>query len=561
MYTLGVNGWVNGVHDPSAAIFRNGELIAAAEEERFSRRKHAFDQLPIRAIEFCLQAAGITAGELDQLAVGWDIGMLLRQSSTGATRLPDAVALDFYLPPTLFPERLGRKIAVHSVEHHLAHAAGAFAASPFERGAILVVDGSGEYASTSVALGDRAHGVRVLRSYPFGESLGIFYQALTAHLGFGAFQEGRLMGLAAYGTPRYTLGPDVDLDREAPDPLRSGKEADVLKLWRQRFEVITGHAGFSSRRVFEPGRACGRPQLDLSPVQMDMAASGQQWIERQMCRLAAMALETTGLGQLVLTGGVALNCPANQRIAKLQGCEGVFVPSAPGDAGVSIGAACAVLMAAGVDVRIPRARAYAGPDFPTALVHSELTRFGMPLRELSQPEAFIAGSIASGKVVAWMHGGMEFGPRALGHRSLLADPRSVEVRDRVNRIKAREPWRPLAPCVKAEAAESFFEQADSPFMSFSAEATERTRRDAPGVVHHDGTARLQTVSADVAPALWAMLDAFEAETGLPMTLNTSFNIGAEPIVCSPADAVRSFAASEVDLLVIDRFVVSKDQVR
>lgn len=558
MHTLGVNGWVTGVHDPAAAIFRDGELVAAAEEERFSRRKHAFDQLPFHAIEYCLHAAGITAGDLDHLAIGWDTGMLLRQSSTGATSLPEQVALDFYLPTRFFPERKGRRIAVHSIEHHLAHAAGAFASSPFEESAILVVDGSGEYASTTLAQGDRRRGVRLLRSYPFRESLGIFYQVLTDYLGFGAFQEGRLMGLAAYGTPRYADLPDIDLDAEAPAPMRCGKEDDVLAAWRQRFEAVTGHPAFTPRRVFEPAWACGRHTLDLSDLQKDMAASGQHWVERQMSRLAVLAMDLTGMPRLVLSGGVALNCPANRRIAQLGGCEDVFVPSAPGDAGVAIGAACVVLWESGIPVRIPTERVYSGPAFAPQTIHSELGRFGVRFSELKQPEEFVARAIAEQKVVAWMQGGMEFGPRALGHRSILADPRSVEVRDRVNRIKDREAWRPLAPCVKAEQVGFFFEQVDSPFMSFAVPGNKRAASEAPGALHHDGTARLQTVSADVTPTLWAILDAFERATGLPLVLNTSFNIGPEPIVCAPGDAIRSFFASGIDLLVIEGFVVSKD---
>lgn len=558
MYTLGVNGWANGIHDPAAAIFRDGELIAAVEEERLSRQKHAFDQLPHKSIEFCLRAAGITAADLDQLAIGWDTGLLLRQSSTGATHLPDATALDFYLPLRLFPQRRGRVIAVRSIEHHLAHAAGAFAAAPFDRSAVLVVDGSGEFASTSLAVGDRRTGVRILRSYPFSESLGIFYQALTSYVGFGPFQEGRLMGIAAYGTPRFAIEPDVDLDIAAPDCIPDVKENAVLKIWAERFERLTGRPAFMAERRYDPRRATARDELALSQLQKDMAASGQQWMERQVTRLAALAMREARSDRIVLTGGVALNCPANQKVAQMAGCRGVFVPSAPSDAGVSIGAACVMLWDQGVPVHIPRTQVYSGPSFVPAVVHSELTRVGARFRELADPAQFIAQAIAAQRIVARLDGALEFGPRALGNRSILADPRSISVRDRVNRIKGREAWRPLAPSVSADAATRFFEPADSPFMSFCALATAEAQREAPATIHEDGTARLQTVARDMNPGLSSVLDAVEAETGLPIVLNTSFNIGPEPVVCTPADAIRSFAASGIDVLVIDRFAVTKD---
>jgi carbamoyltransferase len=560
MYTLGVNGWIEGIHDPAAALFRDGELIAAVEEERFSRRKHAFDQIPFAAIEHCLAVAGITAGELDHVAVGWDVGLLLSQAARATVRSTREVVLDLFLPLHRFPERRDRAIEVHAIDHHVAHAAFAFAGSPFDTATALIADGSGEYASTMIARLDRGRPAQVLRSYAFRESIGIFYEAVTAFIGFGRFQEGRTMGLAAYGTPRYELGRALDLDAPPPDPLRCGKEADVLAEWARRFEAVTGRDGFQPRRSYDPARATVRAELALCDVQRDLAASAQAWVEHQLCRLARFAVACSGSRNLVLGGGVALNCPANQAIAQLPEIAGVYVPPAPGDMGVALGAACEALARQGVAVRLPRGHVYAGPAFSASVIADELTRTGVRHRERANPEARIAQAIARGQVVAVFRGGLELGPRALGHRSILADPRSTQIRDRVNRIKGREPWRPLAPCVRADAAAAWFEPADSPYMSFGARVTDRAWAEVPGVVHHDGTARLQTVRAADAPLVAPILDAAEAELGIPMVLNTSFNIGAEPIVCSPVDALRAFFASELDVLFLDRFEVAKQEL-
>ncbi len=555
---LGVNGWVRGIHDPSAALFRSGELVAAVEEERFARRKHCLDQLPYQAIAYCLRAGDISVGELDVLALGWDVDQLLELDSGVAARLDDATLLELFLPLALFPERRGRTIEVVRVGHHHAHAAAAFVNSGFTEAAIVIMDGSGEYASTTLARAGRASGVELLRSHGFGHSLGIFYEALTEYLGFGRFQEGRVMGLAGYGEVRERGWADLDFNEQPArwDPSREPEKA-IKQRWLARFEASFGLPCFAPRWRFEPRTGICRPELELSALQREIAATGQAWLVRQVELLARLALTQTGLDHIVLGGGVALNCPANQAVVGLVGPGRVFVPPAPGDAGVAIGAAAVAIWAAGGQPRAPRELAYGGPEFGRELVVEELERCGLRYRIVDEPARAIAESIAAGEVVAAMHGRLEFGPRALGHRSILADPRTLAQRDRVNRIKGREAWRPLAPSVKAEAVATYFAEADSPYMSFSVPATELTRTLAPGVVHVDGSARLQTVDAALAPEYWAVLDAVEREIGLPLVLNTSFNIGHEPIVCAPLDAIRSFAGSGLDRLFIGEVSVSK----
>lgn len=562
MYVLGVNGWSRGCHDPSAALFRDGELVCAVEEERLLRRKHALDHFPHLSIDYCLGVAGITAAEVDHVAVGWDGDHLLAYS-TGRPHATasEGVLRDVYLPRDLFPGRGDRAMPVTSIEHHQAHAAGALAASGFEDALVVVIDGSGEYESTTLLRAHAGGRLQVLRRYPFTCSIGLFYDALTLFLGFGRFHHGKVMGLAAHGTPRFEL-PDLDLDAEPPlrDPARRDDEQEVVDHWLRHFESLTGRRSLSHPRTRSVDDGLRRADAsEPSSLHRDLAASAQAWLEQQVCRLVQHGIALSGVRDVVITGGVGLSCPTNYRVLGLPEVERLYVPSAPGDAGVSLGAACAVLRAEGIEPRLDDSHCYAGPSSSDAQVADLLRRCGLEAHAVHDPARVVADELLRGRVVAWFHGGLELGPRALGHRSILASPLELETRHRVNRIKGREAWRPLAPSVLAEAATDHFEgDLRSPFMSFSAPVREATARRAPAIVHEDGTARLQTVERRTAPAFWAAIDAFGRDSGLPIVMNTSFNVGPEPLVCSPLDALRTFWASGLDTLVLESFVLRKD---
>ncbi|MCA9656035.1 MAG: hypothetical protein H6712_27555 [Myxococcales bacterium] len=557
-----MNGWSRGCHDPSAALLRDGELVCAVEEERLLRRKHALDRLPHLAIDYCLGAAGITAAEIDHVAVGWDGNHLLAYS-TGRphAQASEGVLREVYLPHSLFPERGDRAMPVTCVDHHRAHAAGAFAASGFREALVVVIDGSGEYESTTLLRASAGGRLELLRRYPFSCSIGLLYDALTLYLGFGRFHHGKVMGLAAHGTPRFEL-PDLDLDAEAPprDPARRDHEQAVVDHWLRTFESLTGRGTLTHPRTRQVDDGLRRSDASEPSAQhRDLAASAQAWLEQQVCRLVRHGVALCGLHDVVITGGVGLSCPANFRVLGLPEVDRVYVPSAPGDAGVSLGAACAVSWAAGVEPRLDDAHCYAGPSASDAQVAALLRRCGLTALQVDEPARVVADELLRGRVVAWFHDGLELGPRALGHRSILASPLELETRHRVNRIKGREPWRPLAPSVLAESTTDHFEgDPHSPFMSFSAPVREATARRAPAIVHEDGTARLQTVHRDTTPAFWTAIDAFGRDSGLPIVMNTSFNVGPEPLVCSPLDALRTFWASGLDTLVLESFVLRKD---
>ncbi len=504
MYILGLNGWISGSHDAAAVLFRDGTLLACAEEERLTRRKHALDQLPHNAIDACLGAAGITAGELDCVAIGWDLAARVAADTGRAKRsMSDDEILSLFLPASRFPERRGRTLRVFCFPHHDAHAAAAFYASPFARAMALVLDGIGEDHLGMIAMCDRASGITPVRRFGVRQSLGIFFEALTAHLGFPRFAEGRAMGLAAFGGNGMEIPVDVDWDETAPSwgapssgASSSVAEKDVFSAWRACFERVCGSAGYHPHLRQDPLAARRQASLYIGETQCDLAAAGQRWLERQLAAVVARALAGADTGNLVLSGGVALNCPANAMLCRQPGVTGVYVPPAPGDSGVAIGAACLASLAFGVPPRLDDAHVFAGPHFDRGEVRRLLDQIGVAYRVAAAPERAAAEAIAGGQVVAVCHGGWEFGPRALGHRSILADPQSVAMRDRVNQIKEREPWRPLAPSVLAKCADLWFDlPAPSSFMSFGAAAHAPTRIKAPGIVHHDGSARVQTVGA------------------------------------------------------------------
>jgi len=527
---LGLNAYHG---DAAAALVVDGELVAAAEEERFNRVKHSAG-FPAHAASWCLAQAGLDA--VEHVAVG---------------------CLKSSLPADPRPE-LPFDAEWHFVEHHVAHLASSFLVSGFDDAAVLSVDAFGDGVSTMLARGSGTS-LEILDRVEFPHSLGVLYTAVTQWLGFPRYgDEGKVMGLAPYGTPRFTdelhrlVRPagdlfELDLDyfthHEQPMELawREGSPS-VGRLFSPRLEELLG-----------PARDA---EDDLSAHHEDVAASLQAVLEEHYLRLADTLWRRTTLPRLCLAGGVALNAVANGRILRETPFEHVFVQPAASDSGTAVGAAFHVAAARGFTME----HAYWGPRYSDEECAAVLSAAGLEAQRLDEEElcAHVARRIAAGDVVGWFQDRMELGPRALGNRSILADPRWHEIKDVLNaRVKHREPFRPFAPSVLAEEAPAWFEQDEpSPFMVLVYRTRPEKRELIPGVNHVDDTGRLQTVTREANPRYHRLIQEFERLTGVPMVLNTSFDEN-EPIVMTPADAVETFRRTRIDLLVLGSLVVAR----
>jgi carbamoyltransferase len=541
MRVLGVNAVF---HDPAAALVVDGEVVAAAEEERFSRRKHGkvpvpFStwELPEQAARWCLRAGGLTPADLDAVAYSYDPSL--------APPVGDDVTADGWEGlRTLFAARVPRFLAtalpgleperVRFVPHHLAHAASACLAAPCDASGVLVVDGRGEAAS-HLAAHDRADGsFDVLAAQGLPHSLGLLYEEVTEHLGFRrACDEYKVMALASYGRPAHlgALREAVRVDGAG------GFRVGPLEL-RAFAPAVTGGAAWTAAHA-------------------DLACSVQRRLEEVLLDLAGWLHERTGERWLTMAGGVALNCVANARIAREGPFEHVWVQPAAGDSGTALGAALQVSRELG-ERCAPMPTAALGRAWADAELEAWLDAAAVPYERPGDVARTVAAVLAADGVVAWFQGRSEYGPRALGHRSLLADPRPAANVERLNRVKGRELFRPVAPMVLAERAEEIFDGVlPSPFMLFTHEIAPAWRERIPAVVHADGTARVQTVDRVGEPLVASMLEAFEELTGVPVVVNTSLNTGGRPIADDPRDALELFGAAPVDLLAMGPFVVRR----
>lgn len=560
-------------HDASACLVLDGRVVAFAEEERFSRRKHHRDSRSCAvAAAYCLAHAGVTLADVDEIAIAFN--PTWPDPSETST---DAALIAELLDPTLFQHH--HPAAVTVVEHHLAHAASAFYPSGFDQAAVLVVDGSGDGISTTLARGSAA-GLKVLRQFPFAQSLGWFYETVAEHLGLGDWTSaGKLMGLAAYGSPdRYVLdfltpqpgGYQLDLSRWGvrPDERVDDQYTDLRYYRRLKTAYAAAYTDLGipphrRPRTYRAGRAV--PDPSFRPEHAALAASAQHLLEQCLTELAREALALTGADRLCVAGGVGLNCAANGRLAALDGVQGLFVQPAAGDAGCALGAALEIARRRG-DLTLPGAAmtsAALGPAFDPATIHAVLTDSGLAFDDHGvQLPVVAAEHLAHGRTLGWFQGRMEAGPRALGQRSILAPAHHIQARDRINRdIKHREPWRPLAPALLQDAAPDLLgTTAPHPFMIVAWPATPGARRLIPAAVHVDGTVRPQTVASTADNPYARLLASYAEQTGRPPALlNTSFNHETEPIVCTPRDAIATFAAGPLDTLAIGPFLVLKDR--
>lgn len=559
-FVLGLNCHA---HDSAAALLQDGKVVFASTEERFSRIKKD-RSFPRLTIEAALDHAGIGFGDLDAIAFGWNRpGMAplhtIRSSMEGKLPLTHGwtVAQLYHLASEL---RHGGGVSplrarfgpvddskIYFIDHHDAHAWSTYALSGFDDALVLVVDGWGAFQSTSIYHGCNGK-LKLLKVYKYPNSLGVLYEGFTDLLGFerGA-DEWKVMGLAAYGQPNVSLDEYIQVTE-------NGYQVDGKRLSGRAY----GDLSYLTPR-FGPRRD---PDKYISDEDKNLAASVQKATEEAMFALVRDGIRLTGSRNLCLAGGVAMNSKANGRVLETGMVDRIFVQPAATDDGTAIGAALGVYAARGQEVpRYKLDNAYLGPEYGDAEIERTLRTFKLPVMRVPNVEAEAASLLAQGKILGWFQGRMEFGPRALGCRSIVADPRRVEMRDRVNEcVKFREGWRPFAPSCLAEVAGEYFEGCDeAPFMILTFNVRPEKRDVIAAVTHADNTARVQTVTRETNPRYWKLISEFGKLTGVPVVMNTSFNLKGEPIVCAPKDAIRTFFSSGLDFLVIGSYIVPKDR--
>ena len=593
MRILGISAFY---HDSAAALIEDGEIIAAAQEERFTREKHDA-RFPAAAIAYCLEEKGIDLGGVDYVAF-YDKPLLKfeRLLDTYLAFAPRGFqsfrkAMPLWIKEKLFQKELLRKrLRQHAngfdwdkrllfAEHHQSHAASAFYPSPFEEAVVLTMDGVGEWATTSIAIG-RGRELDMVKEIHFPHSLGLLYSAFTYYAGFKVNSgEYKLMGLAPYGEPRY-----AQLIR---DHLIDVKEDGSFRLDLSYFDYCTGLRMTSDKFHGLFGGPPRKPDEPLTQRHMDLAASVQRVLEETVLRLTRTLAREIGVPNLCLAGGVALNCVANGKVLRDGAFQHLWIQPAAGDAGGALGAAYAVYHRLCERPRLGNVQdlmqgGFLGPSYTQEEIERRLNAVGAQHHVLSESELIEAAvaAIVEGKAVGWFQGRMEFGPRALGARSILGDARSPQMQSVLNlKVKFRESFRPFAPSVLREDVSDWFElDADSPYMLIVADVLERRRRamseeekalfgidklnvprsEIPAVTHVDYSARIQTVHEETNPRYYALISAFKHLTGCPVIVNTSFNVRGEPLVCTPEDAFRCFMGTEIDVLAIGNCLLKKD---
>jgi carbamoyltransferase len=581
-------------HDAAAALLRDGRLIAAAEEERFTRRKHDYG-FPQHAIEFCLGVGGIRGADLDYVVffekpfVKFERFILSIMQTFPKSHRVFREGMVKWLGDKLWIKHLiQRRLGVAPSrilfsEHHLSHAASAFFCSPFEEAAILTVDGVGEWTTASLGIGQGTN-IKLLKEIRFPHSLGLLYSAFTAFLGFEVNEgEYKVMGMASFGTPQYIdkvhkvirVGSDGSFELNM-DYFSFHYSPD--KTFNEKFEELFGSPRDPKAHFFTP--SSGYPSyFGAKPANYeelgkqnqhyaDIAASIQVVTEEVLLKMAQHLYKETGLNRLCMAGGVALNSVANGRILRESPFEEIYIQPSAGDGGGAIGAAlyaCHTIL--GKPRQFVMEHAYWGEEHSPGEIESFLKENNISYERFDDDEKLIGrvvDRLQEGRVVGWFQGRFEWGPRALGNRSILADPRRPDMKDIVNtKIKFREPYRPFAPSVLVERTGEFFDLPQparhypARFMLYVCDVKEDKRDVIPAVTHVDGTGRLQTVDRAVAPRYYRLIERFGEATGVPVILNTSFNLKGEPIVNTPREAFRTFSISEMDLLVLDHYLIEK----
>lgn len=566
MYILGIN---SAYHESSACLIKDGDMVAAVEEERFTRKKHAKqakvdnpDELPTNSINFCLNRAGITLSQVDYIGFSFNPKIRLKnkefeeQTINGSWGTPEGEE-KFYSKIMGVPLCLS-KLANEDIsnkfiwiDHHSCHAASSFFVSPFQKAAIMSVDGIGETTTTFLGVGEEKS-IRTLKEVEYPNSLGFLWEKMSKFLGFGEYDACKVMGLASYGSGKSFIESFRDIVSVGSN---GGFTVDnsITKFRCEDYSRL--------EEIFGQRRERGTP---IEKRHRDMAAGLQGITDEIALHMAQYLYDATHCKNLCVSGGVGLNCVTNTALSEKSNFDHVFVQPAANDAGTALGAAfhiwCAIL---NKPRKYVMKNAYLGPSFSSQQMENALKEHGLGYRLVPDIESLIAKILAEGSIVAWFQGAMEFGPRALGNRSLLADPRNPSMREILNqKVKHREDFRPFAPSVIKEKSQGWFvvnkESPSSDFMLFAYRLKEAKKGLIPAVVHVDGTSRIQTVRSSENPRYHRILSEFERITGVPILLNTSFN-DDEPIVCTPSDAIKTFLKTKIDYLVLGDFLVSKKE--
>lgn len=537
MYVLGISGGFRiGIHDAAAALFKDGKLIAAAEEERFIRYKHAPGRMPDNAILYCLKEANISIKDID--IVGYNYA-----DEKVVQRIKDYLKFRFGYSPE-----------VKGVYHYVAHAASVYRMSELDDSLIFSADVSGDSVSTFIAYGKDGK-IEPLAVIKRPNSLGLFYSMVTQFLGFDRDNdEYKVMGLASYGNK------EIDLSF-----LLEWKDGEYKFNYEKFMRKVDENSPFPQKqeklftdeliKILGPNRLKEEP---LSQYHMDLAYSAQKFLERCVCDILTYYHKKTGANKVLIAGGVGLNCVMNQKIRELPWVKDIFIQPASSDAGTSIGCACEILHQNGLKI-MPLENVYLGPAFSNEEIEMYLKSYGIKPEFLEDPALFAAESIANGEIVAWFQGRMEFGPRALGNRSILADPRDPNMKEKLNStIKFREDFRPFAPAVLLEDVYECFENGcDSPYMTLTFNVKDKWKKDLASITHIDGTARIQTVDKKTNPLFYSLIFNFKNITNVPAIINTSLNVKSQPICLSPRDVTWTFFGSGIDVLIIGNWMIKK----
>lgn len=546
MKVLGLNGWKERGHDGGASLIIDGKLIYAIEEEKLIGRRHAYDTLPHESIKKCLEYGNITLDDIDEFDIGWDYVDLYHM-----------LGKEFITKEEMSKELFGdSKYAskIRYIPHHIAHAYSSFIPSNYEKSLVLVIDGQGEIMGTSIYFADRKiNEMKLLFETPV--SLGYFYSGITRQVGFRSGEEGKTMGLASYGKPVYLdlLKKLIYLDENNKlncvfkiDKVSKDEEDATLDKWEELLSTIIEKREGKIIDVTE----------DIIPY-ANLANSGQKLLEEILTTLVSVYAKEYDVHNVCIAGGVGLNCPSSSAIENLDEIDGVFVQPAANDGGISLGAAIKGAIDLGDDVKIEMIP-YLGPEYDSNSIESTLKSYGYEYEVYENIESVIAKLLVEGKIVAHYDGRLEFGPRALGNRSLLASPKDYNMLVRMNNLKGREVWRPLAPAVMYDKQETVFDSnVFSPHMTKNFNVLIEQIKNLEAITHVDGTARVQSVTKEYNERFYNIINEFYKLTGIPVVINTSFNIKGEPIVCTPDEAIYSFEKMNLDYLAIGNCLVKK----
>lgn len=543
MIVLGINGYHERSHDSSACIIKDGNILAMVEEERLIRQKRAFDKKPTNSIKLCLDIAKLDINNIDAIAIGFNAenihGPIYNQK-----------IIEEILPESIF--KVIKKIPIHFVNHHLAHAASVFYTSQMKQSSILVLDGQGEDKATSIYFGSD-NILELKKDYPVNKSLGFLYAAFSVFCGLGPFGAGKLMGLSAYGKPKYIkivqeIFDNINFIDRGPDAQDEFIFVTIDLLKKNGFKKA------EQEIYFDHQRSLISKNPNIKKVHMDLAASVQKFLEEKILEYAKEAKRITKSDNLCLVGGVALNCLANSNIELKKIFKNIFIQPICEDSGSSFGAAYYINKKRSLSPFSP----YLGPDYDSKEIIKLLKLFKIAYSRERNVELITAKMIAEGKIIGWFQGKMECGPRALGNRSILADSRNKRMKDRLNSLKGRELWRPFGLSILEEEASKLLENPSlSPFMLKSFVVKEEWRKKVQAAIHTDFSTRPQTVSMVQNSRLYKLLKEYHKLTGVPAVINTSFNYNREPIVCSPIDAIKTFYSSGLDCLVMGNIIVKK----